>query len=120
MEDPKEFFQENGKYIWMVIIIFFSLLTFFPNLGNNIEPFNLDKIADDGCKSLQTNPPKLDKWCNNLSNESCRTTSCCILMNGQKCVAGDIKGPTFRNRNGKEVDYNYYFFKDKCIGNCLN
>ena len=41
-------------------------------------------------------------------------------MNGQKCVAGDIKGPTFRNRNGKEVDYNYYFFKDKCIGNCLN
>ena len=46
MEDPKEFFQENGKYIWMVIIIFLSLLTFFPNLGNNIEPFNLDKMAD--------------------------------------------------------------------------
>ena len=69
MEDPKEFFKENIKYILMVVLIFFSLLTIFPNLGNNIETFNLNKLAGGGCKSLQNNPPKLNKWCRKLSKK---------------------------------------------------
>ena len=120
MEEPKEFFKENFKYILMVVLIFFSLLTIFPDLGNNIETFNLNKLAGGGCKSLQKNPPKLNKWCKKLNTKSCKVTNCCVLLNGKKCVSGNINGPTFRNRNGKNIDYDYFYFKDKCIGNCSN
>ena len=120
MDNPKEFFQENGKYIFIIVIVFFSLLTLFPNLGNTTETFDSTRLAYGGCKSLQTDPPKLDKWCQELSSRSCKVTSCCVLLNGKNCVAGDINGPTFRNRNGKNINYDYYYYKDKCMGTCPN
>jgi hypothetical protein len=31
-----------------------------------------------------------------------------------------LSGPVFLTENGKEVDVNYYYYKDKCYGNCAS
>ena len=45
-------------------------------------------------------------------------TDCCVLLNGTKCVAGNINGPTYLTENGKEIDQLYFYYKDICYGNC--
>ncbi len=41
-------------------------------------------------------------------------------MHGEeKCHSGDEHGPTFRrDNNGKTKKIDYYYFKNKCFGNC--
>ena len=43
---------------------------------------------------------------------------CCVLLKGDKCVAGNATGPIFLTDDGKRVDQAYYYHKNKCYGNC--
>lgn len=56
--------------------------------------------------------------CKKLSKNNCNAVDCCILLDGNKCVGGDDSGPTFLNENGKDIDFEYYYFKDTCKGKC--
>lgn len=127
-----DFFKEHGAHVMTVVIIFLTCLSILSILGVNFEAppdHHVKKIvtlesfgsaidADGACNKYKSDPDKLDKWCKNLSNKSCSACSCCVLLNGVTCAGGDHHGPTFSERNGKSVDYDYYHHKSKCVGNC--
>jgi hypothetical protein len=63
----------------------------------------------------------IETKCNSLSKEICATTSCCVLVGGEKCVEGGVSGPkrksiysdtTIKNRDA-------YYYQGKCYGNCM-
>jgi hypothetical protein len=53
----------------------------------------------------------IDKKCQTLSDKNCSLVSCCIFLNGEKCVGGSSSGPTYLSVNGENVDVNYYRHK---------
>jgi hypothetical protein len=69
------------------------------------------EYANDICEANLGDYETIDKKCKALSNENCDLVSCCVLLNGNKCVAGNINGPTFLTDQGKEIDYNYYKYR---------
>ena len=62
----------------------------------------------------------IDTKCKGLSNDNCNLTSCCVLLNGTKCVAGDANGPTYLTDQGNKIDYYYYLYRDNCYGKGCN
>jgi len=58
--------------------------------------------------------------CNNLDNNACKMTGCCVSLGGTKCVAGNEQGPTMKYNYSNYLvkDRDYYFYKNKCYGNC--
>ena len=80
--------------------------------------FTGKKFSDGFCKSY-TDKFSLNNQCSTLTAENCNQTSCCVLLNGSKCVSGDAKGPTFQvDERGKDIDYSYYSYKNECYGSC--
>jgi len=80
--------------------------------------FTGKKFSDGFCNSYTDNIT-LNNQCSTLTAEHCNQTSCCVLLNGAKCVAGNVKGPTFLvDENRKDIDYSYYSYKNECYGSC--
>ena len=69
--------------------------------------------ADDFCSSTRHS-------CEKLTNKNCNKTSCCVVLNGEKCVSGAEDGPTFKTSNGEKVSVDYYYFQNKCYGDGCN
>jgi hypothetical protein len=103
--------------------------------GNTINvvksPIPKSRIIDDACSSkgfLNSSFKEdictvyagdynaLNEKCQELSPENCSIPSCCVLINGNTCSAGNVGGPTYLTRNGESVDYTYYYYKKKCYG----
>ena len=58
--------------------------------------------------------------CLKLDKNTCASTSCCVLLGGEKCVAGNESGPTIKS-NYSDVylrNKDFYFYQGKCYGNC--
>ena len=56
-----------------------------------------------------------------LENNVCASTSCCVLLGGKKCVAGNANGPYMRSHYN-DLSLNpkdHYFHQGKCYGNCI-
>ena len=68
----------------------------------------------DFCKNSSSS---LKESCGKLTNKNCNSTSCCIMLNGEKCVAGNQDGPTFKTESGKDITVDYYYYQNKCYGN---
>ena len=74
------------------------------------------------CSFNKKNPEQLEYKCNQLSKDTCASTSCCVLLGGSKCVYG--------NKNGVYMKANYtdpsilnkdrYYYLGNCYGNCVN
>lgn len=125
-----EFLKEQWPNILTIVIIFITLLSIFSILGINFNPitnkkiqkivtvesFSPDSLSDSFCSDYLTDSNKLDKQCNKLTESNCNSTSCCIWLNGNKCVAGGERGPTFRTNNGQDIDVEFYSWKNKCYG----
>jgi cytoskeletal protein RodZ len=79
-----------------------------PDTSINMSP------VDDFCKS---NSASLKESCNKLTKKNCNSTSCCVVLNGKKCVAGNQDGPTFKTESGEDVNIDYYYYQNKCYGN---
>jgi hypothetical protein len=139
--------EETIKYIgkiFIAIVILFSMILYFTvyDNNNNIEntPSQLKEVVtietmtthnkskmelemDGGsafCKSHHHLPSanKLENSCSGLTKENCKSVSCCVLLNGEKCVAGGASGPTFRmETNGTKRSVDYYYYQNKCYGN---
>lgn len=106
------------KLILNVSFLFFCLFVIIFILFYNEKVIeNLDSMADAFCKTEEKSQFNLNTKCQQLTNKNCNLTSCCILLNGEKCVAGNINGPTFNtDKNGKSKPFNYYYYQNKCIG----
>jgi len=79
-----------------------------PNTSINLNPIS------DFCKSSSDS---LKKSCAKLTKKNCNATTCCVVLNGKKCVAGNQDGPTFKTESGKDITVDYYYYQNKCYGN---
>jgi hypothetical protein len=79
-----------------------------PNTSINLNP------VSDFCKSSSAS---LKESCGKLTKKNCNSTSCCIVLNGEKCVAGNQDGPTFKTEAGQDISIDYYYYQNKCYGN---
>ena len=136
--------EELIKYIlkiFIVVIILFGIIlvmNFFNIKNKNKQPptkqlkevviiekmsINTDLTYDNTasfCTSHDNLPSgsNLEESCNNLTNENCNSVSCCVLLNGEKCVAGDADGPTFKTKtDGSKNNIDFYYYQNKCYGN---
>ena len=69
--------------------------------------------VDDFCKS---NSASLKESCAKLTKKNCNSTSCCVMLNGKNCVAGNQDGPTFKTDSGEDINIDYYYYQNKCYG----
>ena len=72
------------------------------------------------CSFNQTNPGQVELECNKLNQNTCAATSCCALLGGQKCVAGNESGPIMKS-NFSDIyikNKDHYYYRGKCYGNC--
>jgi len=58
--------------------------------------------------------------CKTLDQSTCASTSCCILVGGTNCVAGDANGPTMKNvfSDISIPNRDFWYHQGKCAGNC--
>ena len=80
------------------------------------------KLKAGFCKTNLGKPAELEQECGKLSKHSCTATSCCVWANmdsNESCVSGNQHGPIFKNgTNGSPKTLDYYYFENKCTGNC--
>ncbi len=72
------------------------------------------------CNANKNSPQTIEEKCGALDLNACASTSCCVLLGGQKCVAGSANGPHFV---ANYTDYalknkDFYYYQGKCYGNC--
>lgn len=79
--------------------------------------------ADAGfCNYYKSDPDQLEAKCNAVGPANCASTTCCVLLGGQKCVAGNENGPTMKANYSDFLVLNkdFYYYQGKCYGNCPN
>lgn len=92
------------------------------NAGLGGAPINSDAQLGGFCNANENNKVQMEDKCNAMPLDSCASTSCCVLLGGQKCVAGSEKGPYM---TANYTDYtimpknkDFYYYQGKCYGNC--
>jgi len=60
---------------------------------------------------------KIEEGCRSTPLENCASTTCCTLLGGEKCVAGNQYGPA--NPPGDVLmNRDFYYYRGKCYGFC--
>lgn len=139
--NSSKFLSDNYETILTLSILFIGLLVFFSildikfndddnvlskdkiknsdsNKNKNIKE-NLDNIKPSSsfCDAPNGSLLELNKKCQALTKENCNVTSCCIWLNGEKCVSGNDLGPTFlTDEKNNKINIDYYYYKNKCNG----
>ena len=74
------------------------------------------------CNKYRSDTAQLEQHCNAINNETCAATTCCVLLGGQKCVAGNQNGPIMKNNYSDAMVANkdLYYYQGRCYGNCPN
>jgi hypothetical protein len=126
--------------VFITVVIIFALISFISTIGINLdtpeEPKKLLQVvtveglknkldtsiimnkSDAFCEKYRGSSDSLNTACTKLTDKNCKSTSCCVLVNGKKCTAGNADGPTFNtDKNGKTKNIDYYYYRSKCYGN---
>jgi len=142
-----DFSRSNILNIFIAVIVIFALIIFIEisNLNLNPTPVNKKVVQVVNIEALQNNDKKdninkkeapntsinmnpvadfcksgsdsLKESCAKLTKKNCNETSCCVVLNGEKCVAGNEDGPTFKTDSGEDITIDYYYYQNKCYGN---
>jgi len=109
----------------------FGASTYIPKYEDSVYLSRLTQLATTApyvssnapkgvCELNAKFPDKQEEYCRTLDSTSCSSTSCCVLLGGQKCVAGNESGPLFKANYGDFLLRNKdkYYFNGKCYGNC--
>lgn len=82
--------------------------------------YNTASILGGFCTQDNNDVSAIEEKCGALDLNTCASTSCCTLLGGQKCVAGNQNGPrnvaNYSDYNLKNKDF--YYYQGKCYGNC--
>ena len=74
-------------------------------------------FAKSFCESTNSSGADLQTKCQKLTQDNCRSTSCCIWTSNEKCDAGGKDGLLFNtDSTGKPIPLDYYYYKDTCYG----
>jgi hypothetical protein len=133
-----DFSRNNVLNIFIGVIFIFALIIFMDviNINLNTEESNKKVVQvvniealknnNDTDTSIDLNPisdfcksgsDSLKTSCGKLTKKNCNSTTCCIMLNGEKCVAGNEDGPTFKTESGEDINIDYYYYQNKCYGN---
>ena len=95
--------------------VFLSKLTNLPTLMGINTP-----CTDDFCADTADSTIDRETRCNALDHTSCGKSNCCVLFGGEKCVAGDSRGPSILSNYSDItiINRDYYYYKGTCYGNC--
>jgi hypothetical protein len=115
--------------VCIILITIIVLLDIFNiELKENINKENINKEIiyfenfksshDELINKMNQEPYDKDNICKNMTNNTCKKSSFCVLLNNNKCVGGDKFGPTYLTNNNKNVDFKYYIHQNKCYGEC--
>jgi len=141
MSEIIEFIKENIQEIIIIIIIVLFLLVLINIKGVDLNPpkpesklkqevtvetfdseENIKNMMSSSseifCESYLGDSVNLEKSCNELTKNNCAEVKCCVYTN-EKCVAGDINGPTYKtDKDGKLITMDSYYYLGKCHGVC--
>jgi hypothetical protein len=110
----------------------FGASTYVPNYADSIYlskvtgEANIGKFIDTAstmggqCEYYKDSPIKLEEVCNATRPDKCASMSCCVLLGGSKCVAGNESGPIMKS-NFADIfikNRDFYYYHGKCYGNC--
>jgi hypothetical protein len=72
------------------------------------------------CELSKDFPAKQEEYCRSVPTDQCASASCCVLLGGEKCVAGNEQGPLFKANYSDFLLKNKdtYYARGKCFGNC--
>ena len=72
------------------------------------------------CEATKSSIIEREQKCNDIDHNLCASTNCCVLLGGEKCVAGNENGPVIKANYSDFliVNRDYYYYKGKCYGNC--
>ena len=73
------------------------------------------------CSFTENSLSETEAICNTINRDVCASTKCCVLLGGEKCVAGSRMGPAMiSNYNDPDItNKDHYFYNGKCFGNCI-
>ena len=113
----------SGKNSQTVIVEPFDGANANADANTKATATNLDSLLQAGfCKTHLGKPAELETACGKMSKQSCTATSCCVwasMDSKESCVSGNQHGPIFKNgTNGLPKTLDYYYFENKCSGNC--
>ena len=102
--------------------IYLSRLTRYDDKSAQVVDYagGLPPPAGGFCEANKNNTLEIETQCGKIGKETCASTSCCVLLGGSKCVAGNEAGPTMK-ANYSDVSVlnrDYYYYQGKCYGNC--
>ena len=79
---------------------------------DEMNAFNM-KPAESLCGCAHGDLDTLNTQCGMLTEFNCKRVGCCVYTSENKCVAGNITGPTAEYA----ANIDYYYYKNKCYGN---
>ena len=97
--------------------VFLSRLS---DLSHSKPIYDSASILAGFCHFHQMDPMATESKCNSLDKNVCASTDCCVLLGGNKCVAGSKGGPYNKSHysDPQLSKKDHYYFKGKCYGNC--
>jgi hypothetical protein len=114
------------KYIKLylpIILVVVGILVYnfsTSRAGKQIEGLDNDSLTDASvsfCNKFGGDSSQLESACGRLTSKNCKSSNCCVFINGNKCSAGGITGPTFKtDKDGNKITVDNYYYMNKCYG----
>jgi hypothetical protein len=85
------------------------------------QSYTTTTMSGGFCNAMTNNSLSIEQKCQSLPADVCPSTSCCVLLGGSKCVAGDGNGPTMKANytDPSIINKDVYYYQGKCYGNCI-
>jgi len=118
----KKISKTNLLNIFFIFMLFVFMYFYYANIKEGLKDMYIDtnlstNFADSFCESTQLSGNESKQGCQKLTQNNCRSTSCCIWTSNEKCDAGGKDGLLFNtDTNGKVIPLDYYYYKDTCYG----
>lgn len=102
--------------------IYLSRLTQYDDKSAQVVDYagRVPPPAGGFCAANKNNTIEIETQCGKIGKDACASTSCCVLLGGSKCVAGNEAGPTMKANYSdiSVLNRDYYYYQGKCYGNC--
>lgn len=126
------FIETNYVGIFLVVALVICLITLFAitNIDLNTHPTyklidtatietmnNMFEPSTSFCNEYVGQSERLEEACSKLTEKNCKNISCCGLLNGDKCVAGGARGPTYKtDDDNMPISVDSYYYMGKLVG----
>jgi hypothetical protein len=118
-------YYEPGRYIYnsASYVPNYEESVFLSKLTNQSTTSNITESVFNKsgfCESTNSSTLLREAKCNSLEPNVCASTECCVLLGGEKCVAGNKSGPNIKSNYSDHaiINRDYYYYQGKCYGNC--